>query len=325
MDATGVLHHVMARGIEGSKIFRNQADRKSFLGRVAELCEEEAWLIYAWALMPNHFHLLVRTGRQPLSSSMRKLLTGYVVNFNRKYDRKGHLFQNRYKSVICEDDPYLLELTRYIHLNPLRGGLVPDIQALNSFAWSGHSALVGRIERPWQSVDEVLAYFGSRKGDAIRHYLGFVVAGIPQGRRPELLGGGLIRSVGGWSEVLSMRRHGIRVKSDERVLGSSDFVERLLAEAEEKQRQTLRLQKEVPDLDSLAAQVAEEAGVTTAAMRHGGRKRVLVQARRVFCRRAVVEIGYTGADVARYLGMTTSSVTRLAHSDSLSDVTDETA
>jgi REP element-mobilizing transposase RayT len=96
----------MGRGIDRTKIFKNKADRVDFLDRLADLCQERALIIYAWALLPNHFHLLARTGRQPLSKSMRKLLTGYVVNFNRRHQRYGHLFQNRYKSIICEDDSW---------------------------------------------------------------------------------------------------------------------------------------------------------------------------------------------------------------------------
>jgi hypothetical protein len=80
---------------------------------------------------------------------MKKLLTGYVVNFNLRHKRTGHLFQNRYKSVICEEDPYLLELTRYIHLNPLRVGMVGGVEGLNNYPWAGHSAIMGRVERKW--------------------------------------------------------------------------------------------------------------------------------------------------------------------------------
>ena len=110
----------MGRGIDGIKIFSNTKDREDFLERLADLCRADALSVYAWALMGNDFHLLVRTGKQLLSNSMRKLLTGYVLNYNRRHKRYGHLFQNRYKSIICEDDPYLLELTRYIHLYPVK-------------------------------------------------------------------------------------------------------------------------------------------------------------------------------------------------------------
>ncbi len=123
MDAPGTLHHVIVKGIERTKIFRNRKDREDFLTRLATLCREENIAVYAWSLMSHHYHILVRTGRKPLAASMRRLLTGYVVNFDKRHKRIGHLFQNRYKFIVCEDDSYLLELTRYIHLNPLRAGM----------------------------------------------------------------------------------------------------------------------------------------------------------------------------------------------------------
>src|SRR5262249_13828689 len=119
LDAPGVLQHVMARGIERRLLFRDDQDRQDFLHRVEMLVEARAFTIYAWALLPNHFHLLVRTDQRPLARSMRSLLSGYANAFNRRHRRGGHLFQNRYKSVVCEEDPYFLELVRYLHLNPL--------------------------------------------------------------------------------------------------------------------------------------------------------------------------------------------------------------
>jgi REP element-mobilizing transposase RayT len=113
LDAPGVLHHVMARGIERRKIFLDNSDRNEFVNRLAVIAERGDFIVYAWSLMPNHFHLLVRTGKAPLSRNMRSLLSGYAGYFNRRHKRHGHLFQNRFKSIVCEDDPYLLELTRY--------------------------------------------------------------------------------------------------------------------------------------------------------------------------------------------------------------------
>jgi REP element-mobilizing transposase RayT len=133
LDAPGTLHHVMARGIEGTNIFRTDKDRDDFLDRLAAQCEADALKVYAWALIPNHLHLLARTGNRPLFVSMRKILTGYVVRFNRRHKRQGHLFQNRYKSIVCEEDPYLLELTRYIHLIPLRAGMVRTLKELERY------------------------------------------------------------------------------------------------------------------------------------------------------------------------------------------------
>ena len=196
LDAPGALHHVMGRGIDGVKIFRKKNDHEDFLSRLEHLCEKEALSIYAWALMDNHFHLLVRTGKYSLSDSMRKLLTGYVVNFNRRYKRYGHLFQNRYKSILCEDDPYLLELTRYIHLNPLRAGIIKDMKELKRYERCGHSAIMGTIKRPWQDSETILAYFGKKRKVAIEKYEKFVEDGIQGGNRFDLVGGGLLLGCG---------------------------------------------------------------------------------------------------------------------------------
>jgi len=276
LDAPGTLHHVIGRGIEGTKIFRNRGDREDFLDRLAKLCEAKAFSIYAWALLDTHFHLLVRSGNQSLSHSMRRLLTGYVVNFNRRHKRYGHLFQNRYKSILCEEDPYLLELTRYIHLNPLRARMVKNFKELRFYSWSGHSAIMGKQKQGWQDVGTVLEYFGRRKRRAIAAYEDYVREGIEKGRRPELVGGGLIRSLGGWSEVLSLRRRGEKTVSDERILGSGEFIERLLSEAEEKAKETLGWRGRAPDLHTLLLKISNKEGVEQQKVRGGDQRRSVV-------------------------------------------------
>ena len=319
LDAPGALHHVMGRGIERTNIFRIDRDREDFLNRLANQCMEGNLIVYAWCLLSNHFHLLVRTGRQPIFRSMKKLLTGYVVNFNLRHKRTGHLFQNRYKSIICEDDPYLLELTRYIHLNPVRAGRVVELEGLNNYQWAGHSAIMGRVEREWQDIETVLGYFGSGR-EAVKKYEQFVREGVSQGRKPELVGGGLIRSVGGWSQVLSLKRRGVKVASDERILGSEKFIERLLSEAEEREKETLRLSRKVPDLPTLARKIVKEEGIEESELRSGMRKKRVVKGRRILCQLAVRKMGYPGAEVARFLGVTTSAVNRLAVSEGVLDL-----
>jgi hypothetical protein len=253
---------------------------------------------------------------------MRRLLTGYVVNFNRKHRRYGHLFQNRYKSILCEEDPYLLELTRYIHLNPVRAGMVQGLGDLKHYPWSGHSAVMGELRREWQDVDELLAYFGKERRKAIREYEKYVSQGVSQGRRPELVGGGLIRSSGGWSAVVSIRRRGIQAVGDQRILGGSEFVEGLLSEAERRTRETLRVRKKVPDLASLGREIMGKEGLREEELRSGSRKRGVSRGRRLFCQLAVRKMGYTGAEVARYLGVTTSAVNRAADSVELPELRD---
>ena len=320
LDTPGALHHAIGRGIDGLKIFGDRKDCEDFLNRLKALCESEALSIYAWALMGNHFHLLARTGKLPLSDSMRKLLTGYVVNYNRRHKRYGHLFQNRYKSILCESDPYLLELTRYIHLNPLRAGIVKDVKGLRRYEWCGHSVIMGIVKRQWQDRDTILAYFGKRRKRAIEKYEDFVEEGVKVGGRPDLVGGGLIRSLGGWSQVLSLKRAGGKVFSDERILGSSEFVKTVISDVEEKAKETLRLNSKISDLASLASEICEGGGVEEADLRSGLRKRGVVKSRRMFCQIAVKMMGYSGADVARFLGITTSAVNRLAVSDELPEI-----
>ena len=319
LDAPGALHHVMGRGIERTNIFRIDRDRDDFLNRLANQCMDGNLIVYAWCLLSNHFHLLVRTGREPISRSMKKLLTGYVVNFNLRHKRTGHLFQNRYKSIICEEDPYLLELTRYIHLNPVRAGMVGGVEELNNYRWAGHCVIVGRVEQKWQDIDTVLGYFG-RGRKAIEKYEEFVREGVSQERRPELVGGGLIRSLGGWSQVLSLKRKGIKVASDERILGSEGFIERLLLEAEEREKETLRLSRRVPDLATLARRIVKGEGIEESELRSGMRKKRAVKVRRMLCQLAVGRMGYPGAEVARFLGVSTSSVNRLAASEETPDM-----
>ena len=251
---------------------------------------------------------------------MRKLLTGYVVNYNRRHKRYGHLFQNRYKSIICEEDPYLLELTRYIHLNPLRAHIVKNLGELNRYQWCGHSGIIGMVKREWQDTVTVLAYFSKRRKRAIEQYEDFVQQGIEAGSRPELVGGGLIRSLGGWSQVLSLRRVGSKVFSDERILGSSEFNQRLFSEAEERGKETLRLSLKLPDLRPLGGEIVTGEGIEENDLRSGSRKRDVVRAKRMFCQLAVKKIGYSGAEVARFLWVTTSPVNRLANSEELPEV-----
>jgi len=144
LDVPGTLHHVMVWGIEGSNIFRDDEDRKAFVDRIRYLAKETGTRILAWALMGNHVHLLLVSGPDGLSTFMRRLLTAYAIGFNRKHRRFGHLFQNRYKSIICELEPYLLELVRYIHLNPFRAGVVKSFEELENYPWCGHGVLTGR-------------------------------------------------------------------------------------------------------------------------------------------------------------------------------------
>ncbi len=176
LDAPDTLHHGMGRGVERRLLFTDDPDRAAFVARGAACAAAGAWIVYAWALLPNHAHLLVRTGTRPLARSMRSLLTGDAGAFNRRHKRVGHLFQNRDTSSVVEEAPYLLELVRYLHLNPLRAQGVPDCRRLERYPWAGQSALLGTVPRPWQDTQTIRAQFGPSRR-AIHAYRAFVAAG----------------------------------------------------------------------------------------------------------------------------------------------------
>jgi len=313
LDAPGVLHHVMGRGIERRKIFRDSADRKDFIYRMSVLAKEGCWDVYAWTLMPNHFHLLVKTRNRALSSNMRKLLTGYVVNFNKRHHRHGYLFQNRFKSIVCQENPYLKELVRYIHLNLLRAGKVKNPAELNRSPWSGHSALMGKLKNEWQDVAYVLSFFGSSRNRR-NNYSKYVKRGIPLGRRPELVGGGLVRSLGGWSEVRATRKRGETPAFDQRILGDSGFVQEIRSDLDDLAKTNMRLSGKRIDIDTLTENVCKKFNITLSELRSGSRRQPVVKGRQVISWIGVRELGYIGAEVARYLGVTNSAVTRVVAS-----------
>jgi putative transposase len=313
IDAPGALHHVICRGIERRKIFWEVSDRDDFLKRLEAILGETQTPCYAWALMPNHFHLLLRTGSTPIARIMRQLLSGYAGRFNRVHRRAGHLFQNRYKSILCQEESYLLELVRYIHLNPLRAKQVATLAQLDRYRYSGHSALMGHRANEWQPIDYVLRLFGKSMPTARRQYRHFVEQGIALGRRPELIGGGLIRSLGGWSAVKSMRRLREHVKSDERVLGDSDFVQSVLSAQDEQLEARYMLHSQGYDFRYALGRVAELTGLETAQILKPGKQPARVYARSLLCHWAIRSLGMTAVAVSKLLGISQPAVTRAGY------------
>ena len=310
LDAPDALHHVMVRGLERRVIFRDDQDRADFVARLAALAKAGAWTVYAWALLPNHAHLLVRTGTRPLARSMRSLLTGYAGYFNRRHKRVGHLFQNRYKSIVVEAEPYLLELIRYLHLNPLRAQVVPDLRRLDRFPWTGHATLLGTVPRSWQDTQTILGQFGPTPPRARHAYRAFVAAGLPQGRRPELQGGGLIRSLGGWRAVTAARRTGAPVQADARVLGSGAFVAAVLREAPAPGGAGGAAAR--VSLETLAARLAARLGVPGPAVFGKTQTRAAVTARQLLAYVWVEVLGRRASDLARALGQTRGNISTAA-------------
>lgn len=309
LDGPGVLHHIIIRGIERRNIYRDDQDREEFLARLAKLVGDTGMACYAWVLLPNHAHFLLRTGRVPIATVMQRLLTGYAVHFNRRHKRIGHLLQNRYKSIVCQEDGYFHELVRYIHLNPLRAGLVSSVAQLNAYPYCGHGALLGMGSRPWQDVRYVLETFAKRVTTARRAYRAYVEAGSTQGRRQDLVGGGLIRSLGGWTEARKQIAAGIgNVKSDERILGDSSFVDAVLAQASEHCTRRCELSRRGYNLERLADHVAGLCHLEPREVLARGRQRLRVDARSLFCFWAARDLGVSLTELARQLGLTPPAI-----------------
>jgi len=261
LDAPGLLHHIISRGIERRDIFNDKSDYEDFLNRIESSLEKSPNQILAWALMPNHVHLLVRSGRGGIVSFMRRLMAGYATAFNVRHRRVGYLFQNRYKSIICDEGAYLLQLVRYIHLNPLRAGIVKDLSRLKTFPYTGHGVLMGIFKRPWQETDEILSLFGKTFRDAKQKYEKFALEGIKEGKRPDLTGGGLLRSHGGLKEVLQMKRSGDRELSDARILGPGYFVESVLSATEQKESLKQKIRRKKITLEIVAEKIGKQSGI----------------------------------------------------------------
>jgi hypothetical protein len=241
---------------------------------------------------------------------MRRLLTGYAVSHNLRHKRSGHLFQNRYKSILCQEDPYLLELVRYIHLNPLRAKIVSDIDALDAYPFCGHAFLMGKRRNEWQDTESILRRFGKRVSEARRHYRQFVDKGIAIGERPDLVGGGLVRSAGGWSVLKELRRERAYMKGDERILGDGSFVEAVLAHVDEALHKKYAPKDRDLDLEKVAQMVGEVLGMSREEVLAPGKYRKTVSARSLLCYWAVEELQISMTSLSAILNISVEAVSK---------------
>jgi REP element-mobilizing transposase RayT len=292
------------RGIERRRIFRSDQDRRWCLDRFGELIIKSGAGLYAWCLMPNHVHALLRTGNLPLGNLMRRWVGPYASHFNRRYARAGHLFQNRFKSILVEEERYLLELVRYIHLNPVRARLGVSIDDLDVYRWTGHAVLLGQRAFPAHDADFVLAHFGDTVGAARQAYREFVrAAGVPG----DLSGGGLRRSAGGWEHLPRLRRGREHWAHDERVLGSSEFVQAVL---EISSRPSPPPADPSPLVAVLCERAAARFEVTAAQIASRSVRRPVLAARALVCHLAVTRFRLSLTAVGRCLGVSKQSVIR---------------
>jgi len=178
LEFSGALYHVTSRGDGREAIYLDDADRALFLDVLAGTSEQFNWTIHAYCLMGNHYHLLVETPDANLAGGMRQLNGVYTQRFNRMHERVGHVFQGRYKAIVVQKESYLLELARYIVLNPVRAGMV---RSARDWPWSSYRATAGQGEQPtWLMTDWLLSAFAKRRSAAMAQYKVFVAEGRDQ-------------------------------------------------------------------------------------------------------------------------------------------------
>lgn len=208
LELAGGLYHVTARGDGRDDIYLSDRDREMWLEVFGQVCKRFNWVCHAWCQMTNHYHLLIETPEANLAEGMRQLNGVYTQRFNRIHARVGHVFQGRYKAILVERDSYLLELARYVVLNPLRAGMV---KRLETWPWSSYLDICGQaIQREWMQTDWVLAQFGRQRASAIRKYVQFVHEGA---RLPSV-----------WTQL-----------QGQIYLGSETFVKKMQAQIENRQ------------------------------------------------------------------------------------------
>jgi len=209
IEYPGALYHVISRGNQRQSIFLEEKDYQKYLWKLSEYKERYHFLLYAYVLMENHTHLLLETGSIPLSKVMQGINQSFTQYFNRKYNKVGHLFQGRYKAILCDKDSYLLELVRYIHLNPVRIG---KVQRPAQYPWSSHQVYLDKKKADWLNTDFILKQFSNKKSKAIEIYNNFILEKVKEPHCGDFY----------------------KLK-DQRYLGSDDFIEEIEAKQSEKE------------------------------------------------------------------------------------------
>ena len=311
IDYPGALNHVMVRGIERRNIFSDTKDKQFFTKRLGTVLTDTGTNCFAFALMDNHFHLLLQTGVTSISSVMQSLLTGYAVTYNDRHGRTGKLYQNRFKSILCDKEEYLLQLIRYIHLNPIRVGLVKNLSELDRSPWTGHSVLMGRRHTDWLDTEEVLSNFGRTAKEARKAYREYIQAGITEPETTDLSGGGLVRSIGGAWEALKAAGKGQKPTADERILGSGEFVEKVFKEEEELESRSSKLKREGWDFSKVLDTAAQAVGVDPEELMIRGRSNKRSYGRALLCKWMVEDLKKPQIEIAKRLDISHPAVSKL--------------
>lgn len=303
LDWKNAFHHVMARGVEKRNIFVDDSDRRRFVSRLGRYAEETGIDIYAWVLMPNHIHVLTRTSDIPLSKFMQKILTAYAVYFNKKHDRTGHLFQNRYRSILVQEESYFLELVRYIHLNPLRSGIVNTRDGIDRYIWSGHAGIMNKGLFAWQNTTSVLRHFNGNQETRLQNYLKYLFDNDTKTEVNYDEGNYLLGSSG----LLSMESASAKRKTignHHRILGNRNFAKEVLDRITDNRGSSIRRRKdEHVIIEELIEYALEHWQISRQVLTGSGRMPSLSRVREFLIFAFVEAVGLSLVDSARILNI----------------------
>lgn len=301
LDWKNAVHHVMARGVEKRSIFIDDSDRRRFVSRLGRYVEETGIDIYAWVLMPNHIHLLTRTSDIPLSKFMQKTLTAYAVYFNKRHDRTGHLFQNRYRSILVQEESYFLELVRYIHLNPLRSGIINTRDGIGRYIWSGHAGIMNKGMFAWQNTTSVLRHFNGNQENRMQNYLKYLLDDDMKTEVNYDEGNHLIGSSGLLSMASAIEKRKT-ISNHHRILGNRNFAEEVLDKIADNRGSSIRRRKEEHVIiEKLIEYALERWQISRQVLTGSGRMPSLSRVREFLIYAFVEAVGLSLVDSARIL------------------------
>ena len=281
IEFEGAFYHVIVRGNQRQKIFKDKYDFLKYLEILTNYKKQYKYYLYSYVLMSNHVHLLIETAATPLSKILQGINQSYTIYFNRRYKTIGHLFQGRYKAILCEKDEYLLSLIKYIHFNPVKAGIV---KTMDDYKWSSHNSYVKKADKKdIIDTDQILRMFSENKTKARKLYKAYTGDG------------------------LAVKKEDIYSTIDQRIIGGEEFVESVMEKYDIEISHKKR--KKEYTLPEISRGVEKVYGITIKQIRQKSKSRDISLGKKILSL-AAKEYGYKGREIAEYIRKDSTIVTR---------------
>jgi len=291
IEFPGALYHVISRGNKKADLFLDEKDYNVFLKKLAELKQESDFTLYCYCLMPNHFHFLLEAGQEPLSKIMQRLLTFYAVYFNARYKKTGHVFEGKYKAIICEKEEYLIKLVQYIHLNPIRAGLAKKV---DDYKWSSHPSYMGYVQSKIIAMDKLFCYIDGSVSGGYRVYKSIIY--------------------GDYDGYLDELKEAFKKSYKENILGTNEFINKVKVNVESDQESPQDLdvsgsssKKSLPEiLNAITLKNNIPMEIVLSVNKFPEANKV----RKIFYYKAAKEYGYALTEIASFMNRDISSISK---------------